>query len=111
MEGISLTKITCKVIASKISVVEQELHLFPMTLMENVLYGIDKDSIDETGKAIYSNKWQEEVSHTLELARLLVNGKFKNDLRLELDTRVGKGGWTLLGGQRQVQLLRSDMFM
>mmetsp|Transcript_11636 Transcript_11636/g.17643 ORF Transcript_11636/g.17643 Transcript_11636/m.17643 type:complete len:872 (+) Transcript_11636:223-2838(+) len=108
LEGISLTEITRKGIASKISVVEQEPHLFPMTLLENVLYGIDKDAIDESGEATYSNRWRDEVSHALELAGLPVNGRFKNDLGLELDTRVGEGGRTLSGGQRQrVAIARS----
>ena len=105
LEGVSLTKISRKELASKVSVVEQEPHLFPMTLMDNVLYGIDKDAINEDNDPIYSNKWREEVSNALALAGLPVNGAFKNDLGLELDTRVGEGGRTLSGGQRQVRLI------
>lgn len=106
VEGRCLTEMTRKEIASKISVVEQEPHLFPMSLMENVLYGIDKDTVNEEGDLTYSKRWRGEVSQALELAGLPVNGAFKNDLGLELDTRVGEGGRTLSGGQRQVSLIR-----
>jgi ATP-binding cassette subfamily B (MDR/TAP) protein 1 len=103
LEGKSLTEITRKELASKVSVVEQEPHLFPMSLIDNVLYGIDKDAINEDGEPTYSNKWRDEVSQALALAGLPVTGAFKNDLGLELDTRVGEGGRTLSGGQRQVR--------
>lgn len=102
VEGKSLTEMTRKEIASKISVVEQEPQLFPMSLMDNVLYGIDKDALNEDGEQIYSEPWREQVSHALELAGLPVGGSVKNDLGLELNTRVGEGGRTLSGGQRQV---------
>eukprot|EP00559_Dactyliosolen_fragilissimus_P002032 CAMPEP_0184868932 /NCGR_PEP_ID=MMETSP0580-20130426/32256_1 /TAXON_ID=1118495 /ORGANISM="Dactyliosolen fragilissimus" /LENGTH=761 /DNA_ID=CAMNT_0027370109 /DNA_START=523 /DNA_END=2804 /DNA_ORIENTATION=+ len=102
IEGISLKDMSRKEIASKIAVVEQEPSLFPLTLIENVLYGVDKDSVDDTsGVAVYSQKRRDQVSVALELAGLPVNGKMKNDLGLELDTRVGEGGRTLSGGQRQ----------
>jgi ABC-type multidrug transport system fused ATPase/permease subunit len=71
--------------------------------MENVLYGIEKDAIDEeTGEEIYSSKWRKEVIDALEVAGLPVDGALKNNMGLELDTRVGEGGRTLSGGQRQV---------
>lgn len=104
LEGRSLTEMTREEISSKISVVEQEPHLFPMSLLDNVLYGIDKDNLDEDGEQTYSKKWRDEVSKALEVAGLPVNGEFKNELGLELDTRVGDGGRTLSGGQRQVSL-------
>ena len=105
LEGKSLTEMTRGEISSKISVVEQEPHLFPMSLIENVLYGIDKDHVNEDGEQIYSNTWRDEVSQALEVAGLPVNGAFKNDLGLDLDTRVGDGGRTLSGGQRQVSFV------
>ncbi|EED94638.1 predicted protein, partial [Thalassiosira pseudonana CCMP1335] len=101
LEGKSLTEMTRSEIASKIVVVEQEPHLFPMTLIDNVLYGVEKDSIDKvTGEECYSEKYRFAVTEALSLAGLPVTGE-NNDLGLELDTRVGEGGRTLSGGQRQ----------
>jgi len=109
LEGISLTEISRGDLTSKISVVQQEPHLFPMSLVENVLYGIEKDAIDEeSDEQIYSEKWRDEVAIALEVAGLPVTGAYKNNLGLELDTRVGEGGRTLSGGQRQrVAIARS----
>lgn len=106
LEGKNLTELSRQELASRISVVEQEPHLFPMSLMDNVLYGIDKDAIDEeTGEEIYSSKWRQEVIDALEVAGLPVDGVHKNNMGLELDTRVGEGGRTLSGGQRQVGIV------
>jgi ABC-type multidrug transport system fused ATPase/permease subunit len=101
LEGKSLKEMTRSEIASNIVVVEQEPHLFPMSLLDNVLYGIEKDSIDEeSGAECYSESYKTAVTEALEVAGLPVTGD-KNDLGLELDTRVGDGGRTLSGGQRQ----------
>jgi ABC-type multidrug transport system fused ATPase/permease subunit len=118
--GKSLKEWTRRELASTVSVVEQEPHLFPMSLVENVLYGIPKDSINKDGEKIYSDTWRREVAVALDVAGLPVNGAQKNDLGLELDTRVGEGGRTLSGGQRQVRrttiiislcCLRCSLFM
>ena len=101
VEGVDLRDMSRKDIASKIVVVEQEPHLFPLSLIDNVLYGVEKDSIDEeTGEECYSEKYRIAVTGALSLAGLPVTGE-ENDLGLELDTRVGEGGRTLSGGQRQ----------
>jgi ATP-binding cassette subfamily B (MDR/TAP) protein 9 len=101
LEGVDLKDLSRKEIASKIGVVEQEPHLFPMSLIDNVLYGIEKDSIDEeTGDKCYSEKYRVAVTEALSLAGLPVTGE-DNQLGLELYTRVGEGGRTLSGGQRQ----------
>eukprot|EP00978_Attheya_sp_CCMP212_P042928 scaffold270939_cov59-Attheya_sp.AAC.2 len=101
LDGKPLTEMTRREIASKVRVVEQEPHLFPVSLMENVLYGIAKDSMDtETGEECYGEGYRTRVEEALSLAGLPVTGK-SNDLGLELDTRVGDGGRTLSGGQRQ----------
>jgi len=42
---IGLRTLSRSQLSDQIVVVEQEPHLFPMTLLENVLYGIDKDCI------------------------------------------------------------------
>jgi ABC-type multidrug transport system fused ATPase/permease subunit len=100
LEGTNLKDMTRSEIASNIVVVEQEPKLFPVSLLDNVLYGIEKDSInEETGDESYSENYRTLVMEALELAGLPVTAK--NDLGLELDTRVGDGGRTLSGGQRQ----------
>ena len=98
--GEDLRSMTRAETASKLSIVEQEPHVFPMSVMDNVLYGIAKDEVDsETGKEKYSNEYREEVSRCLALAGLSVEPG--NELNLELDTRIGEGGRSLSGGQRQ----------
>ncbi len=86
--------------AEMIAVVEQEPHVFPMSLMDNVLYGVEKDAKNpETGAPMYSEAYRDAVSKSLQLAGLsVVPG---NELGLELDTRIGEGGRSLSGGQRQ----------
>jgi ATP-binding cassette subfamily B protein len=101
LEGVDLKDMSRKEIASKIGVVEQEPQLFPMSLIDNVLYGIEKDSIDrESGENCYSEEYRFAVTEALSLAGLPVTGE-DNQLGLELNTRVGEGGRTLSGGQRQ----------
>jgi ABC-type multidrug transport system fused ATPase/permease subunit len=71
-----------------------------MSLMENVLYGIDKDAVNATtGEPCYSEDYRAAVELCLIEAGLPVQEG--NDLNLSLDTRVGEGGRTLSGGQRQ----------
>jgi len=95
-----LRSLTRAEISDTIAVVEQEPHVFPMSLMDNVLYGLKKDAVDPaTGDAIYSETYRESVSKSLKLAGLSVEPG--NDLGLELDTRIGEGGRSLSGGQRQ----------
>jgi ABC-type multidrug transport system fused ATPase/permease subunit len=98
--GKNLQQMTRAETASRIAVVAQEPHMFPMTLMENILYGIDKDSLnEETGESRYSEKLRYSVSECLSLAGLSIDPG--NELGLELDTRIGEGGRSLSGGQRQ----------
>jgi ABC-type multidrug transport system fused ATPase/permease subunit len=100
LEGTSLRELSRQQIAQKISIVQQEPSLFPMTMMENVLYGIPMDAIDPvSGQPCYSKDYEEAVHHALDAAGLsIVPG---NDLNLDLHTRVGEGGRSLSGGQRQ----------
>jgi ATP-binding cassette, subfamily B (MDR/TAP), member 1 len=98
--GQNMTQLSRKQIARKVSVVQQEPSLFPMSLLENVLYGIEKDSVDlETGEPCYSENYRNAVYESLLLCGLPVEPG--NDLSLELDTRIGEGGRSLSGGQRQ----------
>lgn len=100
LDGDEMTNLTRKQIAKKVSVVEQEPSLFPMSLLENVLYGIDKDSVDDaTGEPCYSDSYRNAAFESLLLCGLPVQPG--NELSLELDTRVGEGGRALSGGQRQ----------
>ena len=98
--GNGLKNMTRKEIAETVAVVEQEPHLFPMSLMENVLYGIEKDAVDpETGEPCYSEEYRALVTKSLRKAGLPIEPD--NELNLDLDTRVGEGGRALSGGQRQ----------
>lgn len=98
--GEDLRKMTRAETARKTAVVEQEPHVFPMSLMDNVLYGIDMDDADPTtGEKMYSDSYRRAVSKSLNLAGLPVEPG--NDLGLDLDTRIGEGGRSLSGGQRQ----------
>lgn len=100
LNGVPLTELSRHELSHNLGVVDQEPSLFPLTLMENVLYGIAKDDVDpQTGEPCYSQAYQEKVSHTLEVAGLPIHPG--NDLKLDLDTRVGEGGRSLSGGQRQ----------
>jgi ABC-type multidrug transport system fused ATPase/permease subunit len=100
LAGTSLKNMTRKELARRVAIVEQEPQLFPMTLLENVLYGIDKDSIDpRTKEPCYSDEMRAAADRSLRKAGLPVTPG--NDLGLELDTRVGEGGRSLSGGQRQ----------
>jgi ABC-type multidrug transport system fused ATPase/permease subunit len=100
LDGQSLTEMSRQQIARKISVVEQEPSLFPISLIDNVLYGLDKDVVDPiTGEESYSEAFRERTAKSLEIAGLPIRPG--NDLNLDLDTRVGEGGRSLSGGQRQ----------
>mmetsp|Transcript_1538 Transcript_1538/g.3404 ORF Transcript_1538/g.3404 Transcript_1538/m.3404 type:complete len:797 (+) Transcript_1538:273-2663(+) len=100
LDGEDLRSLTRAETASHVSLVEQEPHVFPMSLMENVLYGIDKDDMDpDTGDAVYNVRWRNLVSDCLKLAGLPIAPG--NELGLDLDTRIGEGGRSLSGGQRQ----------
>jgi ABC-type multidrug transport system fused ATPase/permease subunit len=100
LNGKSVKEMTRKEIAQTVAIVEQEPHLFPMSLIENVLYGVEKDAVDPlTGEPCYSEKYREMVTKSLRKAGLAIEEN--NDLNLELDTRVGEGGRALSGGQRQ----------
>lgn len=97
--GSDLTTMTREEISKKIAVVSQEPDLFPTSLLENVLYGIEMDSIHpETGEACYSDEFRAAAEASLSKAGLRMG---KSDLNLDLDTRVGEGGRALSGGQRQ----------
>jgi ABC-type multidrug transport system fused ATPase/permease subunit len=68
LDGKPLTDMSRKDIASRISVVEQEPHLFPMSLMDNVLYGIEKDVVDPvTGEASYGESYRKAAIESLRL--------------------------------------------
>ena len=96
----SLTHLPRSSLAERVSIVAQEPALFPMPLIDNVLYGIDRDVVDEaSGKTSYSELYRDKAATALRLAGLTVEPG--NDLNLELDTRVGEGGRSLSGGQRQ----------
>jgi ABC-type multidrug transport system fused ATPase/permease subunit len=98
--GEDLREITRAETAQEVALVQQEPRVFPMSLVENVLYGVKKDTKDpETGVAMYSDTYRKAVSKSLKLAGLSVEPG--NELGLELDTRIGEGGRSLSGGQRQ----------
>jgi ABC-type multidrug transport system fused ATPase/permease subunit len=116
--GLDLRNMTRKEIASSISIVEQQPSIFPMTLLDNVLYGIRKDSVDlVTGDPCYSDNLRQAATFALAEAGLPLStytenvtkqvnddGKEKQEDsngNLHLDTRIGEGGRSLSGGQSQ----------
>ena len=99
LDGNNLKEMSRKELAEKVSVVEQEPSLFPMSLLDNVLYGIEKDAVDDSGVECYSEAYRKNAEECLILAGLPIQAN--NDLSLDLDTRVGEGGRALSGGQRQ----------
>jgi ATP-binding cassette, subfamily B, bacterial len=70
-----------------ISVVPQNIVLFSGSVKENILYGIDQDSVPD--------QW---FDHILEVSRLK---EFVFDLPEGLNTRIGEYGNRLSGGQKQ----------
>jgi ABC-type multidrug transport system fused ATPase/permease subunit len=100
LDDVPLPQMTRHEIVQKIALVEQEPSLFPLTLLENVLYGIPPDNIDPiTGKDCYSKEYEQLVIKALDEAGLPIYDG--NELNLDLYTRVGDGGRALSGGQRQ----------
>eukprot|EP00980_Cylindrotheca_fusiformis_P026193 scaffold15514_cov129-Cylindrotheca_fusiformis.AAC.1 len=98
--GKDLREMSRRETASKVAVVAQEPQMFPMSLFENIIYGIPKDSVNQkTGAPEYSDALRDSVSECLRLAGLSVDPN--NELGLSLDTRIGEGGRSLSGGQRQ----------
>lgn len=69
----------------QISLVSQEVHLFPGTISENIAYGQLNVSIDD-------------INNVVELAGAT---NFINDLEHGLDTQLNEGASNLSGGQRQ----------
>lgn len=100
IEGKDLKSLSRKEMTSLMAVVSQEPELFPITLAQNVLYGVDREATNSsTGEACYSDEQRAQAERCLQLAGLPVEPG--NDLNLDLDTRVGDGGRGLSGGQRQ----------
>lgn len=100
LNGVPLTELSRHEISRSLGVVDQEPSLFPLSLIENVLYGIEKDAADAvTDEPCYSEAYRKMVQDSLALAGLPIRAG--NDLKLSLDTRVGEGGRSLSGGQRQ----------
>ena len=100
LDGDDLRSLTRSETSEKLAYVQQEPQLFPMTLMENVLYGVEKDEINnESGEAQYGEYYRKRVTDALTIAGLPCTPG--NELGLELDSRVGEGGRSLSGGQRQ----------
>jgi len=80
LNGNNLRTLSRSQLSDQIVVVEQEPHLFPMTLLENVLYGIDKDCIvnnDIAGDsaAVYSEDFRQAAVEALFLAGLPIAGE------------------------------------
>lgn len=98
--GEDLRQMTRQRIAQKVAVVAQEPDLFPMSLVDNVMYGMEKDAFDKmTGEPCYGQQWRDRAQQCLLVAGLPIEKD--NNLNLDLDTRIGEGGRSLSGGQRQ----------
>lgn len=90
-KGRDLRSLSRQEIAADISVVEQESGVFPCSLRDNLLYGLDMGEKDS--KAI-----DDILIDSLEAVGLPV--RKGNELNLDLSTRIGEGGRNLSGGQR-----------
>eukprot|EP00934_Nitzschia_sp_Nitz4_P003829 Nitzschia sp. Nitz4//scaffold40_size135432//120608//122946//NITZ4_003269-RA/size135432-processed-gene-0.53-mRNA-1//1//CDS//3329551294//3819//frame0 len=98
--GEDLRDLTRAETASRVAVVEQEPQVFPLSVLENVLYGVEKDDMNpETGVPVYSESYRQAATESLALAGLPVDDE--KGLGLSLETRIGEGGRSLSGGQRQ----------
>jgi ABC-type multidrug transport system fused ATPase/permease subunit len=89
--GTPLTALSRRELSSVLTMVPQEPSLFPLSLLDNILYGIDKDDL---ANDTYSPVWQDRARVALAEAGLSI-------AEIPLDSRIGDGGRTLSGGQRQ----------
>jgi ATP-binding cassette, subfamily B, bacterial len=87
LDGQDMAKLDLRTYRRYISVVPQNILLFSGSIRENILYGIDQDTVPDD--------W---FNHILEVSRLK---EFVYDLPEGLDTRIGEYGNRLSGGQKQ----------
>jgi ATP-binding cassette, subfamily B, bacterial len=87
LDGRNMTDLDLRTYRQYISVVPQNILLFSGSVRENILYGIDQETV--------SDDW---FDHILEVSRLK---EFVFDLPQGLDTRIGEYGNRLSGGQKQ----------
>jgi ATP-binding cassette subfamily B protein len=87
LDGKDMSQIDLRTYRHFLSVVPQNIILFSGSVKENILYGIDQESV--------SDAW---FDHILEVSRLK---EFVFDLPEGLNTRIGEYGNRLSGGQKQ----------
>jgi ATP-binding cassette subfamily B protein len=87
LDGKDMSGLDLRTYRRYISVVPQNIVLFSGSVKENILYGIDQESVPD--------EW---FDHILEVSRLK---EFVFNLPDGLDTRIGEYGSRLSGGQKQ----------
>ncbi len=85
IDGVNIDEYTLESLRKGIGLIEQDVYLFPRTILENIAIGAKDAS-------------QTEIEHAARLAQIhdfIISQKDK------YETKVGEGGSTLSGGQRQ----------
>jgi ATP-binding cassette subfamily B protein len=87
LDGINMNGLDLRSYRRFISVVPQNIILYSGTIRENILYGLDRDKVDE--------------KQFLKVAGLSRVNEFVNDLPEGFETQIGEHGGRISGGQKQ----------
>ena len=85
LDGVNIKDIQIESLRKNIGMVEQEVHLFSTSILDNITYALDDYSFEDIEK----------------IAKMAQLDEFVNDFPEKYDTLVGERGTRLSGGQRQ----------